>query len=289
MQELTDILFLPIDKKNRVYFDAIYRKLSQKTLFKSEFKNFQSTDITGRYEDTHFLLYRDYKETNKFCIVFLTKENYTIICIDSLDSNNYFNECNYYSEINDDDIFLETSGLGKESSNYCKFKYSRNNRKYTICLGTEICNMTYKYEMTLEDKTGKSHVVCHWDNYESFITEEKPTKIEVCDKMKCILSNFTIINHNNYNYEDDDTSYELVKSLGLSLNCDVFRNFVKRGITVHDGIVKIIEKYLQQKKETDLIEEKQQKYYEENRKRICMTIKSEPTQENIKRQPKKKL
>lgn len=279
-KELTNIKFLPMCDKSKVCFDSIYKCFSNNPLFNVDFKNFVSTNITGIYDNTFFLLYKDYKNTNRFCIVFFEGANHTIICIDSDDCSHYFDGCNYYSELNSNNFFIETHGLGVDSINYCKFNMDRNGTTYSICLcNDEVIdnNITYKYEMTLKNSVAESSVSYLWNSYVDFINGRHPLNIKLYDKVKCIKSNFIMTNYDCYNAGDGRRTYEYISSLISSLGIisyDNSKDYIKHGINVHDGIVQILERYLGQRElEGNLFHQHEQ--YSKNREKIVVTVSSQ--------------
>jgi hypothetical protein len=249
-QEKTSVQFLPINNEITRIFNHIYNRLSIIQPSK-EYSKFQSTNITGIYDGSRFLVYKDPEEINKICIILINDEDEIMICLNSEDIENYFDKCNYYSEYKTNKSFYtESKGLGKKSKEYCKFNWNSKTRNYSLCFKQE--ENKYKYIMTLKDSQGESQVICTWDNFEQFMNNEKPKEIEVSDEMKCIKSNFTITNHNSYNSGNSDNSYEeiekLIKELGLSLKCDSPKRYVRIGISLEEGISEIIKRYIKEMK-----------------------------------------
>lgn len=285
---LIEIKYLPLDNKSKSTLYNVFTELSME--LGKRVSNYINTDIAGIYEDTLFTVYKDKEDNGKICVIFIGKNNQRIIYINSENNKNFLSDCNYYYELDTEtNLSIETSGLKFMSRKYCKFEWEKNQKNYTIILSENPKDRSYRYEMILEDITGRTHVTCIWNNYQQFIKDEKPKEIILSDDMKCQFSNFTIINHNVYKSGDSEKTYEhineMIESLGLSLDCSSPRRYISVGVSINGGLMEIVNKYLEYEQqisaqEEKILEEKEKEQkIEENRKEISINTNANPKKE----------
>lgn len=250
LEEFSPIEYYYMNYEMNTLFNKTYKTLCKD----KEYQFFINTGIYGKINNKIFAIYKNQKEKNKLCIVFIDGQERYVICIDSkelnlknkhnhLDIEKYIDSCCHYSVTRFEKMrsvlsHKEVKELKKQNKKYFKKTWLYYNKKYEVVAKEE--DSCFKYEIKVSQNSGNVTITSIWDNYTNFNNEKKPKKVTLKTDKKVIIGTYEEI-------------HDIAPQYGLSLKYEGIREYLRRGEYIDPIMPNILydffenEKYIQQR------------------------------------------